>query len=73
MDKRNWPARGSKWKHPKHRHIWKIVSVGPVAVTLKADFPGVRPMKVPTVSWPTFWGGPWELVAAASKPNQEPS
>jgi hypothetical protein len=46
---------GSRWRNPKLRGVWTVISVGPKYVTLKPSLPDVPVMKVDRVMWPGSW------------------
>ena len=53
------PEKGSRWRHPRLRHVWTVRSSGPKWITLDANYPGKLVETVATESWPMEFGAEW--------------
>lgn len=55
------PEKGSRWRHPRMRHVWRVESVGPRYITLRPNHPKAGAHRVLRRDWPRdFSGGDWE-------------
>jgi hypothetical protein len=56
-------VKGQRYKHPRLRGVYRVVSAGDKFVTLSSELPWLRNQRIPTEG---FLRADWELISPPS-------